>query len=59
MEYLSSIPKHLEVKKIAELTLSMQIGSDAMSQMWLENAWIDVWSQGMLDNGNVKINYAQ
>lgn len=31
MEYLSYIPKYLEVKKIAELTLSMHIGSDATS----------------------------
>lgn len=31
IEYLSSITKYLEVKKIAELTLSMQIGSDATS----------------------------
>lgn len=37
----------------------MQIGSDATLQMWLENAWLAVWSQGMLNNGNVKINYAQ
>lgn len=32
MEYLNSVPKYLEVNKTAELTLSMQIGSDAISQ---------------------------
>lgn len=31
MENLSSVPKYLEVNKTAELTLSMQIGSDATS----------------------------